>query len=116
MNKRKVLSGLYGLSVVAAGIWLDSHGMKLGSQIVVITAFALLGPVSVAVVTKGLWKAWFFVALVSCALFHAVLLWSLHSSMPLSTLGVAILFGVLESLGLAVASAKVSKVYRQGAK
>ena len=112
MNKRKVLSALYALAVVAAGIWLDNRGMKLASQIVVITAYALIAPVGVAIVTRRLWKAWFFVVvLTACALFHTVLLWSLQGSLPFSTLGVAILFGALECFALALVSAKVSEMY-----
>ncbi len=102
MNRRKILSGLYGLAVVIIGIWLENHGRKLASQIVVMTAIALLGPVGL-------------VALVCCALFHIVLLWSFRGSMPFRGLGTAIILGVIESLGLALASAKVFDVYGQRA-
>jgi hypothetical protein len=111
MNGRKVLSGLYGLAVVIFGIWLDSRGLKLASQLVVMTAMALLGPFGLALVAKGFWKTWFWIALVCCTLFHIALLWSFRTSMPFPTLGIAILLGIVECFALAFASAKVLDVY-----
>lgn len=111
VNKRRVLSGLYGIAVVILGIWLDNHGMKLASQIVVITAIALVGPVGLAVAARGFRKKWFWLSLSVCALLHIVLLWSFRSSLPFSTLGVAILFGIVECFCLAFASAKLLDLY-----
>ncbi len=111
VNKRRVLSGLYGLAVVILCIWLDNHGLKLASQIVVITAMALVGPVGIAVVAIGIRKKWFWFALGVCGLLHIVLLWSFRSSLPFSTLGVAILFGIVECFGLAFASVKLLDLY-----
>jgi hypothetical protein len=111
VNKRKTISGMYGLVVVILAIWLDERGMKFASQIVVITAFALLGPVGVAIIAKALRKGSFWAALGCCAALHAVIIWRLLPSLPFSTLGVAILFGGVECLAFVIASAKVIKVY-----
>jgi hypothetical protein len=111
VNKRKLFSGMYGLAVVILGIWLDNRGMRLASQIVVISAFALVGPVGIVVVAKRFRKTSLWLVLGCCALLHAIILWRFLPSLPFSTLGVAILFGVVECFGLAFATAKVVEVY-----
>ena len=42
---------------------------------------------------------------------YIVILWSFRSSLPFSTLGVAILFAIVECFGLAFASAKLLDLY-----
>jgi len=102
---------MYGLVILILGVWLDEHGMKLASQTVVMTALALLAPVGIAVVRKGFRKASFWIALGSCVLLHALFLWHFLPSLPFSTLGVAILFGIVECFGLSVVSAKIVELY-----
>ena len=111
MNKRRTFSGIYALAVLILGVWLDEHGMKLASQIVVITALALLTPVGIAVVGKGFRRTSFWVALGCCVLFHALLLWHFLPSLPFSTLGVEILFGIPECFCFSLVSAKIVELY-----
>jgi hypothetical protein len=108
MNRRRILSGAYGLVVVALAIWLDEQGRKLQSQAFVFTAFALAAPVGVAAFTSGFRQRGFRVALASCMVIHALLLWKFVGMLPFPTLGVAILLGLVEALALVIVSAKIS--------
>jgi hypothetical protein len=111
MNRRRILSGAYGLIVVILAIWLDAHGRKLQSQILILTAFALAGPVGVAAVTKGFQQLSFRVALPSCAVIHGLFLWKIAGKLPFQTLGVAILVGSAEALVLVILSAKITEMF-----
>ncbi len=111
MNKRKVLSGLCGLAVVAVGIWLEAHGMKLASQLVIMTAFALAAPIAVGVVRSAFRTGWLGIAIASTVLLHLFFLWNVRRSLPFSGLGVAIIFGTIECFVLLFVTAKLMDVY-----
>ncbi|MGH9642074.1 MAG: hypothetical protein ACRD3Q_06570 [Terriglobales bacterium] len=87
--------------------------MKLTSQVFVMTAIALLGPVAMAIVAKGYRRTWFPIMLVCCVLFHIALLWSFRGSMPFRGLGAAFILGALECLGLTFASAMALDAFGQ---
>jgi hypothetical protein len=107
-NRRRLISGLYGLAIVLVSIWLDESGKKLISHAFLLSAFALTAPVGLAIVTGiGFRKRWFWIALVICCSGHLAFLWLERNSMPFDSLGVAIFVGAIESMGLVCVSAKV---------
>lgn len=102
-----MLSALYGAAVFGIGIWLESRGQKLESQIFVMTAIALLGPIGIGAVKGAFFKTWFWVAVAFSAVLHIAFLWRVWHSLPFSGMGVAIILGTIECFVLLFASAKV---------
>jgi hypothetical protein len=111
VNTRKLISGLCGAAVVLLAIWLDARGNRLESQIFVMTAFVLGAPVALAIIAETYRKRWFFsVAIV--ASIHIVVLWSIRRQLPFQSLGVAIIWGAVESV---VATFAIVKMAERGA-
>jgi hypothetical protein len=100
-----------GLAIVIVAISLQSRGHELRSQVFTLTALALMGPVVVAYKSIGFAKLSFWVALLICGLLHALFIWKIYATLPLTTLGVAILLGGVEGLITLLIAAKIIDVY-----
>jgi hypothetical protein len=100
-----------GLLICIIAISLLSRGHELGSQVFTLTALALMGPIGLAYKTNRFAKVSFWVALLVCGLLHAFFIWKIYSTLPLATLGVAILLGGFESIVTCIISAKIIETY-----
>jgi hypothetical protein len=102
----------YGLLVVSVGLWLESQLYVLASQVFVLTAMSLAAPVVLAARSGELRQRWLGIALLSCAVVHAIFLAILSRFMPFSNLSPAIGVGFGEMLILAMVSAKIRSRFK----
>jgi hypothetical protein len=109
--KTRLISGLIGLVIAIVGIWLDERGNRVGAQLFLMTAFALSGPVAVAAVEQGFRKQWFWLALLVATLLHIVFHWSRYHTLPLQSVGTAIIIGAAEAFVLAVVTVILKRTH-----
>ena len=111
MYAKGIKWSLLGLPIVIIGIWLDEHGHRLGAQLFVMTSLALLGPIGVGILAHALKKHWFWVALLITVSLHVAFHWSRIHSLPLQSLGAAILLGAVEACVLAILTVVIQGMY-----
>jgi len=109
----RVVSSICGLIAICIAIWLESHGMKVASQIFIWSVVALSVPVGMGVVSGELRETWFPLGLMSSVGLHILLVWGLRTDLPFPNALVAILIGGIESLGLAVIAGKIRDLTRR---
>jgi len=103
----RTLAGMYGLVAISITIWLESKGMRLESQVFIWSAIALLGPLGMALITRELWRLWFWVALAASGIIHAAVVLVLRTNLPAPNAFGPLFFGGVEAVGLGIVSAKI---------
>lgn len=101
MTRRQV-SALGGGVVALTALWLESHYSHMHSQILILSAMAIIAPVGLAWVTGEFRKLWFWIALPLCVFIHILLLLRFH--LPFESTSNAFVVGGIEIAGLVVVS------------
>jgi len=96
----RTLAGMYGLVAISITIWLESKGMRLESQVFIWSAIALLGPLGMALITRELWRLWFWVALAASGIIHAAVVLVLRTNLPAPNAFGPLFSGESKPLGL----------------